>query len=58
MFEPPAQHSVTLSHPFLLGILFSGNLYKKNPYGKAFRNRFVILTKDNVHWFKVIDIVQ
>jgi ABC-type sugar transport system substrate-binding protein len=37
-----------------LGVLFAGNLDKLNPYGKTYRSRFVVLTNDNFHWFKVL----
>jgi hypothetical protein len=36
-----------------LGVLFTGNLEKLNPYGKMYRTRFVVLTNENFHWFKV-----
>jgi hypothetical protein len=36
-----------------LGVLLAGYLEKQNPYGKVFRKRFVVLTQDAFHWFKV-----
>ena len=37
-----------------MGVLLTGFLEKQNPYGKAFRKRYVVLTKDGFHWFKVL----
>lgn len=36
-----------------LGVLLAGYLEKQNPYGKIFRRRFVVLTQEAFHWFKV-----
>ena len=36
-----------------LGVLLAGYLEKQNPYGKVFRRRFIVLTKEAFHWFKV-----
>jgi hypothetical protein len=36
-----------------LGVLLAGYLEKQNPYGKVFRKRFVVLTQEAFHWFKV-----
>jgi hypothetical protein len=39
-----------------LGVLLAGYLEKQNPYGKVFRKRFIVLTQDAFHWFKVLSV--
>jgi hypothetical protein len=36
-----------------LGVLFAGNVEKQNPYSGVFKKRFLVLTQEGVHWFKV-----
>lgn len=36
-----------------LGVLFAGYVEKQNPYSGVFKKRFLVLTQDGVHWFKV-----
>jgi hypothetical protein len=47
------KHSDSKDHKHQLGVLLTGYLQKQNPYGKAYRSRFVVLTQEAFHWFKV-----
>lgn len=35
-----------------LGVLYTGNLEKRNPVTGSFKERFVVLTMDALHWFR------
>ena len=42
------------THPagHTLGVLYTGWLEKKNPVNGHYKQRFVVLTSEAIHWFK------
>jgi hypothetical protein len=40
-----------------LGVLYTGYLEKTTgQYGNKWKRRFVVLTHEAIHWFKVLDV--